>query len=268
MDLSPFWFGLYKFTKYALYPYTWLIMLLAALTISVLGRLSPRRLMVVRLLTLSSFLLACVLGNALVARFLMASLEEQYPPFDSATAKRFDAVVVLAGGVLPNGTLRPSTALTGFSMERTMCGVEVFKRGYAKQMVLSGGDASVFEEGPEEAIEMKQLAMRLGVPDTAIVIETRSRTTYEGAVEVKRILDKKSLLLVTSASHIPRALALFQKQGLDATPYPCGYSARHRSDVLQVTIFDVLPQLNALQLSTTAITEIVGIAVYRAIGKL
>jgi uncharacterized SAM-binding protein YcdF (DUF218 family) len=268
MDFSPFWFGLYKLAKYGIYPYTWLVLWLGLICILMFGRVSAWRLLWIRFLTVMTLLLVCILGSPLVARVLMASLEEQYAPFNSATAKRFHAIVVLGGGVYPKGTLRPTDTLSYYSTERTMCGIDLFHHGYAMRLLFSGGDSSLFEEGPEEAVAMKQLAMRLGVPEEATMIETQSRTTYEGAVEVSKLVGEKPVLLVTSASHMPRALGLFQKQGIDTTPSPCGYEARHRSTDMAVTLFDFLPQSHAFDVSTNAISEIVGIVVYRAIGKL
>ncbi|MGH7231903.1 MAG: YdcF family protein [Nitrospiraceae bacterium] len=268
MDFSPFWFGLYKFVKYAVYPYTWLVFLLGLLCLLVLGRMSAWRLFWVRILTITALLFVCFLGNPLVARVLMASLEEQYPPFNPATVKRFDTIVVLGGGINPKGTLRPTDVLSHLGIERTMCGADLLRRGYAPQLLFSGGSAAIFEEGPLEGVAMQQLAIRLGVPEEATAVEVRSRNTYEGALEVGRLVGGKSVLLVTSASHMPRALGLFKKQGIDTTPSPCGYESRHRSTVMDVTVFDFLPQSHALDISTNAISEIVGIAVYRAIGKL
>lgn len=268
MEFSAFWFALYKLAKFAVYPYTWMVLLLGLLCVLLLSRVSPWRLLWIRVLTVVTLLLVWIIGSPLVAGFLTASLEEQYPPFNPATTQRFDTIVVLGGGVLPKGTLRPMDTLSSFSAERTMCGVDLFQRGLATRLLFSGGDAAVVGKGPEEARVMKQLAMRLGVPEDAILAETRSRTTYEGAVELSRMVGGNSVLLVTSAYHIPRALALFRKQGIITTPAPCGYSARNRTDHVEVTLFDFLPSVHALESSTYAISEFVGIAVYRAAGKL
>lgn len=269
LELTPFWFGLYKLAKYATYPYTWLVALLGLLTVLISRRVSPARLRWLRILSVSTLLLAYLLGTPIIARTLLGSIEAQYPPFDPTALKRFDAIVVLSGGALGKGSLRPSDQLTETSMERTLCGADLFARGLGHRLLLTGGDASIFGEGPQEAVEMKRLALKLGVPEPAILLETRSRTTYENAVETKRLLGNASILLVTSASHIPRAVALFRKQGLDVTPAPCGYLVRNRpDDLLTLTPFDFLPGLHALQLTTIAITEWAGTILYQITGKL
>ena len=269
MELSAFWFGMYKLSKYLIYPYTWFLMLSILLVVATLGKVSPRRVIVVRLLALSLFLMLYAFGTPLVAHVLIAPLEEQYPPFDQSLRREFGSIIVLAGAVMEKGSLRPYHELAASSAERTVCGADLYARGYAKTVILSGGDASAFSQGPQVAMEMKRLAMRLGIPEQAIVIENRSRTTYENAVETKRLIGAKPALLVTSASHLPRAAALFRRQGIEVTPVPCGYLAKDRADEpWTFNLFDLLPNVTALEISTNAIQEHVGIAVYRAMGKL
>ena len=86
---------------------------------------------------------------------------------------------------------------------------------------------------------------------------------------MKGILGHASILLVTSASHVPRAVGLFRKQGLETTASPCGYLAKDRPwSGLGINPFDLLPDVDALSRNTIAITEVVGTIVYWAIGKL
>jgi len=269
MDMSPFFFGLYKLVKFAVYPFTWLIVLLGCLTVLVVSPVSPRRLRWIRVLAVSAFLLAFLFGNSVVADTLMGLLERQALPFDSSTAKRFDAIVVLGGGAAGKGTLRPSDELTDLSIQRTICGVNLFARGFAPRILFSGGDATIIGSGPKEALEMKRTAQRLGVPEEAILMEDQSRTTYENALATKRLLGQASILLVTSARHIPRALGLFRKQGLDVTPSPCGYSVKNRpSESWRGRLFALLPEVEAFEKSTKATVELAGMLIYWVTGKL
>ncbi len=269
MEPSPFLFGLYKLAKFAVYPFTWMFALLALVAILAALPGSPRRSWWLRYLSASTLLLVFVFGNPLIARTLLGLLEGQYPPFSGSATDRFDAIVVLSGGAASKGTLRPSDQLSGLSLERTICGADLFAQGLAPRLILTGGDAMIFGQGPKEAVEMTRLALRLGVPEDAIVLEDRSRTTYENAVGVKRILGHASILLVTSASHVPRAVGLFRKQGLETTAFPCGYLVKDRPwSGWGVNPFDLIPEVDALSRTTGAIAEIVGTIVYWAIGKL
>lgn len=269
MELSPFWFGLYKLVKYAVYPYTWLCALAVALVALTVLPTSPARRRWRRILAVTTLATVWLLGTPIVATIAGGFLEAWYPPFDRATAARFDAVVVLGGGVMGKGSLRPSDQLTGLSLQRTLCGVDRFAEGRAPRLVLSGGDATIFGEGPKEAVEMQRLAIRLGVPETAILLDDQSRTTYENAVGVKRALGQASILLVTSASHMPRAAALFRKQGFEVTPAPCTYQVRDWPGFwTDLDPFDFIPHLEGFYESSLVLSEVAGTITYWMAGKL
>jgi uncharacterized SAM-binding protein YcdF (DUF218 family) len=269
MELSPFWFGLYKLAKYAVYPLTWITLFLSLATLLAIFPSSPRRHRWIRRFAIAAFILLFLFSNRIVTHTLLGLIEEQVPPFDSSTVKRFDAIVVLGGGIAPKGSLRPTDELSSVALERTLCGVHLFAKGFAPRLVLTGGDAMIFGSGVEEATVMKRIAQQLGVREEAILLENQSRNTYENAVHTKRLLGNASILLVTSAIHVPRASALFRKQGLDVTPYACGYVAQDLPwSGWSGDPFDFLPDDRALRLSTEALSEIVGILVYWAAGKL
>jgi uncharacterized SAM-binding protein YcdF (DUF218 family) len=269
MELSSFWFGAYKLVKFSVYPLTWLFLTIGSLVVVSALPVSLRRFRWIRYLAASSLLIVYIFASPISSRLMLGLIEQQAPLFDSATTKRFDAIVVLGGGVAGKGTLRPSNELSPSSLERTICGADLFAHGFAPRIIFAGGDASIFGEGPKEGVEMKRLALRLGIPEAAIIVEDRSRTTYENAVETKRIMGNGSILMVTSASHVPRALGLFHKQGIDAVPYPCGYYVQDRpEDEIVSDPFDLLPEAEALRRSTLAINEIAGTLLYRAAGKL
>jgi len=268
MELSPFLFGLYKLAKYAVYPLTWISLFLGLAALLALFPTSPGRIRWIRRFTIIALLLLAVFSNRIVTHTFLGLIEQQVQPFDSSTVKRFDAIVVLGGGIAHRGSLRPSDELSPAALERTVCGADLLAKGFAPKLVLAGGDGSIFGSGIDEASIMKRAAMQLGAREETIVIENRSRTTYENAVQTKRLLGNASILLVTSAIHVPRAVGLFRKQGLDATPYACGYLAQDLPWSWSGDPFDFLPDVKVLYLSTEALSEVVGTLVYRAAGKL
>ena len=270
MELTPFLFGLYKLVKYLLYPLTWVLLVMTMTTVLLCLPPSHHRLRWARIWAVSALLLLVAISTPLVARPLLATLESWYPRPSLSSQEQYHAVVVLGGGVLQRGTLRPMPDLSSFSKNRTACGVDLFKQGYADKLVFSGGSSHVFKEGPRDALEMKRWAERLGVPAHAIVTEEHSRTTYENATETKRLLGPASILLVTSASHLPRAVALFTKQGFRVTPVPCDFLMQNRPEDSwnQLDLFDVLPNDHAIEHTTVAVTEWAGMAMYWLNGKL
>lgn len=270
MELSPLLYGFYKLVKFFLYPVTWLAFSLGWMTLILLLPYSSRRHNKLRLFGLTACFTLLPLSIPLVSSSLLAWWETLAPPFDESSSRRYDAIVVLGGGVKAKGTLRPEDTLSEFSMERTTCGADLFLRNFAPKLVLTGGDARVFGRGPVESIVMAQWATRLGVPRDAIIAETKSRTTYENAVEARALIGTGSVLLVTSAGHIPRAVALFRKQGLQTTAYPCGYLSKDRPEDLPDTLtpFDAIPQLGGLASAEFLINEVMGYAVYWLAGKV
>jgi uncharacterized SAM-binding protein YcdF (DUF218 family) len=108
----------------------------------------------------------------------------------------------------------------------------------------------------------------MGVPPAAIITETESVNTRQNALNVARVWTQKqwqSGYLVTSAAHMPRALAAFRMTGLDLEPWPADYKG---GDPAISNLLDVLPDARALELTTAAIKEFLGIAIYRLRGWL
>lgn len=271
MDMTPFFFGLYKFVKYGVYPLTWIVGLYALALILTWLPASPRRLRWLRVSATAGFLLLLLISSPVVSATLMGTLESWHTPPATNVGEKLDAIVVLGGGIRDKGTLRPAIDLSDESRHRALCGADLYQQGRAQTLVMTGGDASIFGSGPREATAMKDWAIRLGVSAEAVVTEDRSRTTYENAVLSRRLLgDHTSIMLVTSAYHIPRATALFMKQGFRVTPYPCGFHTRnHPSDVWDnVDIFDILPDVGAMKETTVVVEEATGVAAYWLTGKL
>ena len=270
MDLTPIWFGVYKALKYLLYPLSWILIagLLALLTACL--PVSPGRRTWVRRCSFLTVLLLFLTATPILSSMYIALLEAQYPPFQATSTSKFDAVVVLAGGVFQKGSLRPTDEVSDASRQRTGCGAGLWQQNLAPKLLLTGGDATVFRTGLMESHEMKRWALRLGVPESAIVIEEKSRTTYENAVQTKAMLGSGRILLVTAAYHLPRAVRLFEKQGFVVTPFPCGYESQHTPQQAweQATLFDFLPTAKALLITTQAVDEVAGIIVYWLAGKL
>ncbi|MET0516132.1 MAG: YdcF family protein [Nitrospiraceae bacterium] len=270
MELSPVLFATYKLLKYLLYPLSWIIALMTLSLFLSLLPASPRRVRWIRLLLASSVALIFLVATPIPGRILIAALEGWYPPFHSTSTSKYDAIVVLAGGIYTKGSLRPENALTDYSRHRTTCGADLFLEGLAPRLLLVGGDSDIFLKGPVESQEMRRWALRLGVPGNAILTEERSRNTYENAANARHLLGKGSILLVTSALHLPRSVALFKKQGFSVTPVPCGYEARDRpgEGLDHLALLDFLPSVHALSISTHAVDEFAGLLVYWIAGTL
>src|SRR5438552_3341364 len=125
-----------------------------------------------------------------------------------------DAIVVLGGGVEPDG------ALSAGSLSRVMQGIRLYKVHLAPLIVFSGPS---FDRRPAEGEVAARLARELGVPSEQILTEIAGRTTREEAARIARTLERRMIrriLLVTDSEHLTRAVLLFQQSGLEVLPAP------------------------------------------------
>ena len=113
-----------------------------------------------------------------------------------------------------------------------------------------------------EAGSIQALLEEWGVPRSSIISEAASRNTYENAVLSKEVLAEHGLqrvLLVTSALHMPRALATFKSAGIDTVPAATDFTVTYKD---QRTVIDFLPDAEALSRTTYAIKETIGYVYY------
>lgn len=270
MELTPLWFGLYKAAKYILYPLSWITAAGFLTLLTAWLPNTPSRIVWVRRFALSTLLLVFLTATPLLSTIYIGWLEGWYPPFQITASARVDAIVVLAGGVFEKGSLRPSHDVSDASRLRVTCGADLWLQRLAPKLLLTGGIANVLQTGPPESHEMKRWALRLGIPESAILVETQSRTTYENAIHSKAVLGGGHILLVTAAYHLPRAVGLFEKQGFDVTPVACGYESQHTPAQAwaRSTSFDFIPSVKGLLITTQAVDEVAGMLIYRIAGKM
>jgi len=216
-----------------------------------------------------------VLGLAampLVSRELVWGLEERAMALSPAVMPTADAVVVLGGGLRP--ALPPRRGVeVGEAGDRLLTGVELIRRGRAPWLLLSGGRVTLAADDPSppEARSAAQLAVWLGVPQRQLLLSERARTTAEEAVALNTLARQRRwqrVLLVTSATHMPRALATFHHlTALEVVPVACDYQLPLRRAFGRPTAaalaLALLPSADALQSTTVALKEHLGLMVYR-----
>jgi uncharacterized SAM-binding protein YcdF (DUF218 family) len=158
----------------------------------------------------------------------LGSLEWQHPPLDQLPAD-VEAIVVLGSGVDEPDETRREPDLDRSSLLRCLKAAAFYHQSPTPCPVLvSGGKPDPDEPGPAVADVMAHFLRRQGIRDQDLLVENQSRTTYENAVGCRELLEKHGLhrvVLVTDATHLPRALACFRKQGIDAVPCGCHYRA-------------------------------------------
>jgi uncharacterized SAM-binding protein YcdF (DUF218 family) len=254
----------YRIVKELLQPYTLFCLLAAVASMNLWRkRIESRR----RLLFLSVPLAALVLISLPpVAHLAQRTLQWRFKPRTKLPAGN-QALVVLGGWSMPADDLRPQRLLGADSIYRCLHAAELYRRSGPCLVVVSGGVAEPEQGQPAVGPLMKDLLVELGVAAAAVLVDDRSRTTYENGLECRKLLSQRGverITLVTNASHMLRAEACFSRLGFDVTPAPC----RFDTNTLDASISSFLPSCQAAQASAEAAHEWLGLAWYWLHGRL
>ncbi len=263
-----------KILPYFVYPAGAIMLLLLIGLLFCRSAGSKNRLMLLLLL----FVLIC--GNKIPGAYLIHQLEQTYPVYDGS--EKADAIVVLGGGTVTKSDPRPMVETNGAG-DRILYAVKLYRDG-AADMILTGGSYISWRDGTVEtengisspASEMAELMIDLlDIPEKAIIIQDQSLNTYEEAVEDAKILKEYGLnkiLLVSSATHMRRAVPLFEKQGLEVIPAPTDFSFSDqewenllRFDAATAYTF-ILPTVDNMETLQGAVKEYLGYFIYRLRG--
>jgi uncharacterized SAM-binding protein YcdF (DUF218 family) len=195
---------------------------------------------------------------------LAASLEQTHPATPIADVAPADAILLLGGATKP--ALRPREfPELNESADRIVHAARLFHAGKAPLIVVSSGRMPWESGSPPEADGIAALLQLLGVPAAAIVRETDSANTYENCVNSKRLLDARGVrevLLVTSALHMPRAVATCRSAGIGLRAAPTDFWVA--GDETETR--DLLPDIEALMVTHLALRERMGFWIYQRRG--
>ena len=211
-----------------------------------------------------SLLTLLLFSNQFMSDALVRSLENKYSPI-SPTAPIAAAIVILGGGMRSNILPRLHVEFSEQG-DRLIEGWRLYRAQAAPLIIPTGGGIDFIQKGKREGDEIRDILIELGVPNEAIIPENESRNTHENALFVRKLMDEKGIgkeiLLVTSALHMPRSVAIFQKEGFNVIPAPADYIA----DLSERSWYALLPNVENLDHSTQAIREWKGIVVYKMLG--
>jgi uncharacterized SAM-binding protein YcdF (DUF218 family) len=130
-------------------------------------------------------------------------------------------------------------------------------------IIVSSG--KVYKNSSPGALIAKRFLIDLGVEEGQIVIEDKSRDTYENAKYTRDICLRngyKNPILVTSASHLKRSLLSFKKIGIDIVPYPANFRSKPSKNY---QLYSYLPRSNSLMTTSYALHEYLGILYYKLV---
>jgi uncharacterized SAM-binding protein YcdF (DUF218 family) len=232
---------------------TWLLPLPVGLVLICLGlllRIGARR-RAAHILIALGVTVAVLATLGPIANLLLLPLETHYPAVLDAAALQPQPqyVVVLGSGYYPRVGLPVTAALDAVGVVRLAEGVRLLRQLPGAQLIVSGGPQ---HHEPPVARGYALAATALGVPaDSLILLDTPRDTAAEIRALHTRI-GAAAVLLVTSAAHMPRAMALSHREGLHATAAPTGNLTASSS-------WSPLPSGSSLRDSETALHEYEGL---------
>jgi len=213
----------------------------------------------------SSFVILALATWTSLGALLMNPLEERFQRPN--LPKKVDGIVVLGGGL--EGAI--NLARGGYELNRAgdrFVETAVLARRFPDaKIVVSGGVGSLILDGEGDAATAERLLTALGVERERLVLENDSRNTYENAVFTKRLVSPKpgeTWLLVTSAFHMPRSMALFREADFPVLPWPVDYRTSGQEGV---GFFRDNPG-DSLDNTTMGIREWIGLVAYWLSGKI
>ena len=208
-------------------------------------------------------------SNWSFSTWVMSSLEDRYPPVMKAAAVSAQVssppkfVVVLASGFTFDPSLPSIAQLGATTLARLAEGIRIYRQVPGSKIIVSGG--KVFSPAPV-AQAMAKTAEGLGVNPQDLLLEMKSMDTAEEARLLKPIVGEEPFVLVTSAWHMPRAMALFRHAGLHPLPDPTDYLAESGKEVAPEDYF--YPTVRSLRKTTNAVYEQLGMLWERLRGQL
>ena len=192
------------------------------------------------------------------ANFLTGGLESK---FNIPRDLKGDVIILLGGGIIDkvpdlSGYGIPSDDMLG----RIISAVRLQKK-LQVPIIVSGG--KVYKRGSAEANIVRRFLVDLGVAESCLIVEDKSRNTYENANYTREICSRyhfEKPVLITSGYHLRRSLISFEKVGMDVIPFPANFKSKSFNDY---SWYDYLPASGSLALTAKALHEYTGILYYR-----
>ncbi len=216
---------------------------------------------------ISGFVLLILLTNDAVFQGIVHWWEPE-PVAIKDSEKKYDFIILLGGYSDFQTAMGKSEFQLGLKGgNRLITALNLYKKGIGKKIILTGGSGKLLGDKYGEAEYVAPYLKTLGLPDSAFIVENKSRNTWENAIFSKQIIDSlqknATCLLVTSALHMPRSKACYDKAGLPTTIYPTDYYSQ-QSDNLFKLFFE--PSSSKLFAWEALLHEWIGVITYKIKG--
>lgn len=199
------------------------------------------------------------------AWLLLQPFERPFPPGINYYSRDVQAIVVLAGDIEYSSVPgMPSVGVGLDTLERCQYAAFLHRHWSNVPVLAAGGGSQADAETPPYASLMRDALVREGVPESAVWVESKSRTTHENAEYSARLLIQRGITriaLVTDAYHMLRAKKSFERAGFKVFPAACGYRSFD-----EVHIYNLIPNWQGLEYTEDILHETLGLLWYKARG--
>ncbi|ADG92456.1 protein of unknown function DUF218 [Arcobacter nitrofigilis DSM 7299] len=223
-------FSLKKFVSFFLEPFTFGFLVLLLAFIFLLFN-SYKKAKVSLFLGLAFIFL---ISNSVFSNFLISPLENQYKNQKNIDISKVEYILLLGGDF-------ESRAYEVIKLSLKLKDTKIITSGYAGKKLIS------------DALYAKNELISLGINENRIIMQDKPKDTIEEAISIKKLINNKPFILVTSAYHMPRAMKIFKMQGLNPIAMPTNFMAKKQKSNSYLSIKD-------LKKVSIAIHEYIGLA--------
>ncbi len=215
-----------------------------------------------RLLLAGSALFLLVLSTTPIGRATLGILEDRFPQREIQGP--ITGIIVLGGAQSPEGTRAVGHPQVNEAIERMLSFVELARAHPEARLIFTGGSGLVMVQDVREADDVPPFLTAIGFDPSRVTLERDSRNTWENALYAKKLMQPKpgeKWVLITSASHMPRAVGCFRAAGWPVLPYPVDYRTLPRNR------WPILATLAQLEMLSLAAKEWVGLVGYHLMDR-
>jgi len=216
-----------------------------------------------KIIYISSFIFYIV-STPIFANFIMKKVEGEYSYESINEIEKADAIVILSG-IMRINEFDDDYIVEWGDIDRFFKGIRLYELNKSNMIVFTGGNNPYNKTKISEGKVLEKFATNYGVKKEDILVTKDVLNTSD---EAKAVLDligtNKTIILVTSAFHMKRAKLLFERQGINVTPYKVDYKTPPN---LELNFIDIIPSSSGLRKSEIAFREIIGRLYYSILSK-
>lgn len=219
-----------------------------------------------RRILIAAIVLLALCAFSPLGNLLLYALESRFPPWNAAQGAP-DGIVVLGGPIDADLSVAHDAPVITSAADRIISAAALAHKYPDARIVLSGGSPNLFDNDAREADYAVTIFESLGVDKSRLLLDRRSRNTYENALFSKALAVPKAgerWLLVTSAFHMPRAVGLFRKVGFAVEPYPVDW---HLGRSAPAILAFNSRAIDGLGRTDVAVREWIGLVAYWIAGR-